>query len=268
MIPLAYLLDDQLLIAKARKWVDWTLTHQSPEGWIGPPKNADWWPNMVMLKVLTQYQEATGDLRVIPLMQRYFRHHLAQGRARPLHEWASYRWADELVSVLWLFNRTGDRELLDLARLLQSQGTDWKQHFAEFPFRGKTSPEQLGLKIGVNNPDRAMRAHGVNNAMALKTSALWSVLSGDRSDREAIHRALEVLDRHQAGIHLLARLQSVATVHEQYRALHEHDGNTGGAAETRQPGQSLLTSGDVFVLLPIGARHDESGEAAARQLRA
>lgn len=78
----------------------------------------------------------------------------------------------------------------------------------------------------------------------------------------------EVLDRHQAGIHLLARLQSVATVHEQYRALHEHDGNTGGAAETRQPGQSLLTSGDVFVLLPIGARYDESGEAAPRQLRA
>ena len=196
LIPLAYLLDDQLLIAKARKWVDWTLTHQSPEGWIGPPKNSDWWPNMVMLKVLTQYQEATGDPRVVPLMQRYFLHHLSQGRERPLHEWASYRWADELVSVLWLFNRTGDAKLLELARLLQSQGTDWKQHFAEFPFAGKTSPEQLGLKIGVNNPDRAMRAHGVNNAMALKTSALWSLVSGDRSDRESIYRAFEVLDRH------------------------------------------------------------------------
>jgi hypothetical protein len=196
LIPLAYLLDDPLLKAKAQKWVDWTLTHQSPEGWIGPPKNADWWPNMVMLKALTQYQEATGDPRVVPLMQRYFRHHLAQGRTRPLHEWASYRWADELVSVLWLFNRTGDRELLDLARLLQSQGTDWKRHFAEFAFPAKTSPEQLGLKIGVNNPDRAMRAHGVNNAMAFKTSALWSLVSGDRSDREAIHRTLEVLDRH------------------------------------------------------------------------
>ena len=197
LLPLAYLLEDRGLEAKARKWVEWTLTHQSPEGWIGPPKNTDWWPNMVMLKVLTQYQEATGDPRVIPLMQRYFAHHLAEGPKRPLHEWASYRWGDELVSVLWLYNRTGDAKLLELARLLRSQGTDWKGHFADFEFPSKTSLEHLGLKPRLQGlRDRAMRAHGVNNAMALKTSAVWSLVSGDRSDREAIHRALEVLDRH------------------------------------------------------------------------
>ena len=41
-----------------------------------------------------------------------------------------------------------------------------------------------------------MHAHGVNNAMALKTSALWSLVSGDPTDRDAIHRALEMLDRY------------------------------------------------------------------------
>jgi DUF1680 family protein len=128
-------------------------------------------------------------------MQRYFAHHLAEGARRPLHEWASYRWADELVSVLWLYDRTGDPSLLDLARLLRSQGADWKRHFAEFEFKEKTSPEALGLKPGVFS-DRAMRAHGVNNAMALKTSAVWSLVSGEASDRDAIYRALEVLDRH------------------------------------------------------------------------
>jgi DUF1680 family protein len=196
LLPLAYVLDDARLKAKARKWVEWTLTNQGAEGWIGPRKNTDWWPNMVMLKVLTQYQEATGDARVIPLMQRYFAHHLAQGSQRPLHEWASYRWADELLSVLWLYNRTGDAKLLELARLLHAQGADWKRHFAEFEFPEKTSREQLGMKPGAGLPDRAMRAHGVNNAMALKTSAVWSLVSGDRSDRDAIYRAFEVLDRH------------------------------------------------------------------------
>jgi hypothetical protein len=47
-------------------WVRWTLTNQRSDGGIGPPKNDDWWPNMIMLKVLTQYQEATGDPRVVP----------------------------------------------------------------------------------------------------------------------------------------------------------------------------------------------------------
>jgi DUF1680 family protein len=36
----------------------------------------------------------------------------------------------------------------------------------------------------------------VNNAMALKTSALWYLVSGDPSDRDAVRRALEVLDRY------------------------------------------------------------------------
>ena len=52
------------LKAKAQRWIDWTLTNQRPDGAIGPPKNTDWWPNMIMLKVLTQYHEATGDPRV------------------------------------------------------------------------------------------------------------------------------------------------------------------------------------------------------------
>ena len=39
---------------------------------------------------------------------------------RPLKEWAIFRWHDEVLSVLWLYNRNGDRALLDLARKLHS----------------------------------------------------------------------------------------------------------------------------------------------------
>jgi len=70
LVPLAYLLDDAKLKAKVQKWVDWTLTHQGTDGSIGPVANQDWWPRMIMLKALSQYQEATGDQRVISLMQR------------------------------------------------------------------------------------------------------------------------------------------------------------------------------------------------------
>jgi|GEM_PF-5994135 len=57
-----------------RPWfVDWTLDHQSPEGMLGPAKNKDWWPPMVMLKALQQYHDVTQDKRVLPAMSRYFR---------------------------------------------------------------------------------------------------------------------------------------------------------------------------------------------------
>ena len=69
LVPLAYLLNDVELIGKARKWVNWTLDNQREDGSIGPAKNQDWWPDMIMLKVLTQYQEATGDPRVIPVLE-------------------------------------------------------------------------------------------------------------------------------------------------------------------------------------------------------
>jgi hypothetical protein len=196
LVPLAYLLGDPQLIAKARKWVEWTLTHQRPDGSIGPERNKDWWPNMVMLKALTQYQEATGDPRVIPLMGRYFHYQTSRLAERPLHEWAKYRWADEVVSVLWLYNRTGDASLLDLARALQRQGYDWKGEFANFPFTARTTKQQLGLQAGLGNNDLAMSAHGVNNAMALKTSAVWGLVSRDLSDGKAALQQWRELDKY------------------------------------------------------------------------
>ena len=89
---------------------------------IGPAKNDDWWPRIVMLKALTQYQELTGDPRVIPTIDRYFRYQLADLPKRPLRDWAKFRWQDELLSVIWLYNRTGSTYLLDLAQLLHKQG--------------------------------------------------------------------------------------------------------------------------------------------------
>jgi hypothetical protein len=195
LVPLSFLLEDDRLIAKARKWVDWTLDHQALNGMIGPSSNDDWWPRIVMLKVLTQFQEATGDPRVIPVLQRYFACQSAQLPSRPLRDWGRYRWQDELVSVLWLYNRTGDATLLDLARLLHRQGYDWRSQFENFTYTQKMNAPELGLKLGEMDPDLAMQTHGVNNAMALKQSAVWWQVSRDPADREFLLRQLQTLDR-------------------------------------------------------------------------
>lgn len=196
LLPLAYELHDPTLIRKAKQWVDWTLDHQRPDGQIGPLKNDDWWPRMVMLKVLTQYQEVSGDPRVIPLMRKYFAYELRELPARPLRDWGKYRWQDNVYSVLWLYNRTGDRDLLRLAKLLHEQGYDWEAQFANFKYTSKETREELGLKEHAPIPDAAMQTHGVNNAMALKVAPVWWLVSGNASDRRGLDRQLALLDKY------------------------------------------------------------------------
>jgi hypothetical protein len=196
LLPLAYELRDSTLIRKAKQWVDWTLEHQRPDGQIGPPKNDDWWPRMVMLKVLTQYQEVSADPRVIPLMQKYFAYELRELPKRPLRDWGKYRWQDNVYSVLWLYNRNGDKDLLRLAKLLHEQGYDWEAQFANFKYTSKQTSEELGLKEHQPLPDIAMQTHGVNNAMALKVAPVWWLVSGDARDRGELHHQLAMLDKY------------------------------------------------------------------------
>ena len=200
LVPLAYLTGDPALIGKAEKWVRWTIEHPQASGMIGPDRgkvqtrqawqNTDWWPNMVMLKVLTQYQEATGDQRVVPLMSAYLKHHLERAAGIPLVRWAAHRWADQVLAMVWLYNRTGDEGLLKLARVLHQQAFDWKDHFANFRFTGK-----------VEKKDANLSTHVVNNAMAIKTYPVWWQISKDESDRAAVYRMLEVMDRYHLQAH-------------------------------------------------------------------
>jgi hypothetical protein len=194
LVPLAYLRDDERLKAKAQRFIEWTLTHQSPDGMIGPTSNDDWWPRMVMVKALAQYQEATGDPRVIPVLSRYFAYQLRSLPTRPLRDWGKFRWQDNALVALWLYNRTGDPDLIKLARLLHQQGYDWQAQFADFKYTQRITPEFIGLEKGQGLSDVGLATHGVNNGQAIKTSPVWSIVSGEQSDRHAIRRQLAALD--------------------------------------------------------------------------
>src|SRR5688572_18806761 len=123
LLPLAYILKDQELIKKANRWVEWSLNSQQPDGYFGPSKDygpepgiqrdnsRDWWPKMVMLKILKQYYAATNDQRVIKFMTNYFKYQLKELPTKPLDHWtfwARYRGPDNLMIVYWLYNITGD----------------------------------------------------------------------------------------------------------------------------------------------------------------
>ena len=62
-------------------------------------------------------------------------------------------------------------------------------------------------------------------------------------------------------------LHLIAAVDEDHRAVGEHDGDAGRAGEAGEPGQLLGARRHIFVLEAVGARHDETVEAALGQLR-
>lgn len=193
LVPLAYLLDDRQLKAKSQKYIEWTL-RQSENGMFGPRSNDDWWPRMVMLKVLTQYHDATGDPRVIPVFQRYFEYQLSELPKRPLRDWGKFRWQDEMLSVVWLYNRTGDAKLLELMRLLHSQGYDWLSDSAMLRFQERVTSERIRELGGLS--DLVLSSHGVNNGQAVKAGAVWSLLSGSEDDRKAVLHTISELDKY------------------------------------------------------------------------
>jgi hypothetical protein len=189
-VPLAWLLDDPELTVRLRRYVDYILSHQAPDGWLGPERSPegryqprDPWPVFVFLKALTQYAEATRDPRVVPAMSRFFERLAVELDRRPLFEWNRMRWQDGVLSVYWLLERTGDPSLPGLARRLQQQGYDWVSHFRNLPHREKAMAWQH-------------ESHVVNNAMGIKTAAVLRRLTG-RPDLEGeVWRAVEVLDRY------------------------------------------------------------------------
>ncbi|PWV56851.1 beta-L-arabinofuranosidase domain-containing protein [Chitinophaga sp. S165] len=134
LIALAYTLDDPALKERALKWIRWTLDNQHADGSFGPAKMKDWWPRMPMMYALQSYYEATGDKKVIPFFTRYFKYQLASLDTMPLYEWSKSRTGDNIEIVLWLYNKTGDQFLLDLARKLDQQAYPWADIYTNNTF--------------------------------------------------------------------------------------------------------------------------------------
>lgn len=195
LLPLAVLLRDDRLREICNRFVDWTLTHQRSDGMIGPAGNDDWWPRMVMVKVLAQHYEATGDPRVLTVLTRYFHYQRKALPGRPLQDWAKFRWQDEAYVVQWLYQHTGDPELPALVSLLQRQGFDWVSSFADFPFKTKVDKAQILLNGGENNA-LGYQSHGVNNGQALKTAAVQARMGQWAANREGFARQIAALDRY------------------------------------------------------------------------
>ena len=194
LLPMAYILDDQILKEKASRWVEWTLSSQREDGQFGPltdypkepglqrGKSEDWWPRMVMLKVLMQYYNATQDGRVLSFMDRYFRYQLKTLPDKPLDNWtrwAEFRACDNMIAALWLYKKTGKKYLLDLCDLLHEQGWDFTHMFLETRQVGELST-----------------IHCVNLAQGLKEPLVYWQMRPKKEYMQAVDKCLADLRIH------------------------------------------------------------------------
>lgn len=183
-IPLAYLLEDEDLIARAKYYVDGILDRQCEDGWLCPctideRRSYDLWSGILIAKVLTMYADLSGDDRVEEAVYRFFQNMWEFTRHTTIDNWASLRWFETLIPLFWLYERREEDWMLRLARRLQEQGYDYERLFA--PYRDQ-KPERVWT----------FSTHVVNLAMAIKQGALVSRMDG--SDPEAFaHKMLKNL---------------------------------------------------------------------------
>lgn len=132
-IQMAYLFNDPKMIAESDVWINGALNSQRPDGDFGPDQrfdddgSRDFWANMLMMYCLETYYEHSHDQRVIHLMTKYFKYQLTVPDGMFLtHYWQKMRGGDNLYSVYWLYNRTGDPFLLQLADKIHRCTANWE----------------------------------------------------------------------------------------------------------------------------------------------
>ena len=133
-IPLAYLLENDDMIARAKKYIDAIVSYQQPDGWICPCKREeiptyDTWAVLLIGKVLTVYYDCTGDEKIPEVIYKVFRnfYDLLKSGTIQLIEWGKYRWFEGFIAINFLYRLYREEWLVELAKILQEQGVDYNK---------------------------------------------------------------------------------------------------------------------------------------------
>jgi hypothetical protein len=170
---LGCVLKDEAIKTEAKKWIEASMATQRDDGWFGPRElltslegKPDLWPQMIMLNVLQTYYEAAGDPRVLDVMGRYFKwENTLPASAFGEGYWPRLRFGDNLESIFWLYNRTGETWLLDLAHKMNGGMARWDEGVANW--------------------------HNVNIAQGFRAGAIFAMLSHDPGQLGSAERNYE-----------------------------------------------------------------------------
>lgn len=181
-VPLAYLLERDDMIARAKRYVGEILARQREDGWICPtePEKTDTWSVQLISKVLVRYYECSGDERVPEVLRRMLRDYWEKLRAGlPIGMWGKSRWFETFPALNFLAARYGDEWIPELARLVRDLGTDYRE------------AEPLWERPVYH---WKYETHIVNLCMMIKSEVLSRDLLGE-DDRRLADRFYDLLER-------------------------------------------------------------------------
>ncbi|KAL9579269.1 MAG: hypothetical protein Q9203_006769 [Teloschistes exilis] len=191
LVPLAYGLDDDRLKNQTDQVVDYVLSHQQSDGWLGPepPQNRDIWGRFPLCLGLKQLIEADPDQspRILPALYKFIdlMHQMLTQNIGFEQFWGKVRYPDMIIVLQWLYeHHPGNHTitLCDTMSLLNQQGLSW----AEFYTKGNYLFGDLDMiQPPIVNPSPLFPyVHAVNAAQGMKSGAVLYRFNNDTFLRE------------------------------------------------------------------------------------
>lgn len=173
---IAYILEDANMLKETKVWLEAVFKSQQADGYFGPINERDGkrelWANMIMLWCLQSYYEYSRDQRVIKLMTNYFKWQTTVPDDKFLKDyWENSRGGDNIYSVYWLYNITGDAFLLDLVEKIHRNTANWR------------------MESSLPN------WHNVNIAQGFREPATYYLLSKDSSNLRSSYNVHHLIRR-------------------------------------------------------------------------
>ncbi len=170
-IPLAYLLENEEMIADAKKYIDSIIFQQQSDGWICPCKKEerkkyDTWALQLICKTLKVYYDCSGDERIPEVIYKVLRNYydMLKSKEITLFGWGKFRWFESFISINFLYEKYREDWLIDLAKIISKQGYNYSN--ATYLWKQSSHKWQ-------------MPTHIVNIAMMLKSEAVSYELLGE-----------------------------------------------------------------------------------------
>ena len=134
-IPLAYALENEDMICRAKTYIEAILAAQKEDGWICPCSEEarptyDPWAIELISKVLVVYYQCSNDERIPDVLYRVLKNYyeLLKNGTVSLFGWGEFRWFEALIAIGFTYERRKEAWLKELAQILKKQGADYDSY--------------------------------------------------------------------------------------------------------------------------------------------